>query len=60
MRRVWDVVRRIVTHDDSPPPDLDATLDLPDGYESWEREFVEAQSALRRAVAESHVPTSWH
>lgn len=26
MSRIWDVVRRIATRDDSPPPDLDATL----------------------------------
>lgn len=26
MGRIWDVVRRIATQDDSPPPELDATL----------------------------------
>jgi len=34
---------------------LDASLDLPDGYEAWEQEFLEAQSALRQAVAGSRV-----
>ncbi|HEX9166186.1 MAG TPA: hypothetical protein VF862_09765 [Gemmatimonadales bacterium] len=34
---------------------LDATLDLPGGFEAMEREFVEAQAALRKAVAESRV-----
>jgi hypothetical protein len=34
---------------------LHATLDLPDGYESWEQQFTAAQAALRQAVAESKV-----
>ena len=32
---------------------LNYKLDLPKGYQTWEKEFIEAQAALRRAVKES-------
>jgi hypothetical protein len=34
---------------------LNADLDLPSGYEAWEQEFLEVQTALRDAVANSRL-----